>query len=154
MRLPWPLDLPVGGISCRDTLLSCCDSVPGQGHATNRTVTHSGAHERAAARKYGQLQVEDEEMVPDRRADDAVVAIIPVPATVAVVPDAVAERAKLADPAPPLIRSSSVSLSSMMISMRMLHYHSIAHTRLMHQPRNHSFGPFCPCVKFIQGKSS
>jgi hypothetical protein len=60
-------------------------------------------------------------MVPDRLADDAVVAIVPVPLTVAVVPDAVAERAKLADPAPPLIRSSSVSLSSMMISMRILH---------------------------------
>jgi hypothetical protein len=61
-------------------------------------------------------------MVPDSLADDAVVAIVPVPLTVAVVPDAVAERAKLADPAPPLIRSSSVSLSSMMISsMRILH---------------------------------
>jgi hypothetical protein len=92
-------------------------------------------------------------MVPDRLADEAVVAIVPVPLTVALVPDAVAERAKVADPAPPLIRSSSVSLSSMMISsMRILHYHSVAHTKLMHQPRNQSFGPFCPCVKFIQGK--
>jgi hypothetical protein len=40
----------------------------------------------------------------------------------------------------------------MISSMRILHYHSIAHTKLMHQPRNQSFGPFCPCVKFIQGK--
>jgi hypothetical protein len=69
------------------------------------------------SRKYGQLQVEDEETVADRRADDAVVAMVAVPDTVAVVPDAVAERDKLADPAPPLIRSSSVSLSSMMNSM-------------------------------------
>ena len=76
---------------------------------------------RAAARKSGQRQVEDEEMVPDRLADDAVVAIVPVPLTVAVVPDAVAARAKLADPAPPLICLSSVSLSSMMISMHILH---------------------------------
>jgi hypothetical protein len=79
-----PLDLPVGGISCRDTLLSCCDNwrVPGQSHATSRTVTCNGTHERAAARKSGQRQVEDEETVPDRLADDAVVAIVPVPPTV------------------------------------------------------------------------
>jgi len=76
---------------------------------------------RAAARKHDQLQVEDEETVPDRLAVDAVVAIVAVPVTVAVVPDAVAETAKLADPAPPLIRSSSASLSSIMISMRILH---------------------------------
>jgi hypothetical protein len=54
---------------------SCCDSwrVPGQGHATSRTVTHSGAHERAAVKKYGQVQVEDEETVPDWLADEGVV---------------------------------------------------------------------------------
>ena len=65
-------------------------------------------------------EVEDEERVADRLADDAVVAMVAVPDTVAVVPDAVAERDKLADPAPPLIRSSSVSLSSIINSMCIL----------------------------------
>jgi len=50
---------------------------------------------------------------------------------IAVVPEAEFEKLNVADPAPPLIRSSSVSLSSMMISMRILHYHSIAHTEPM-----------------------
>jgi len=70
-----PLDLPVGGISRVIRMPSCCDSwrVPGQGHATSRTVTHSGALMRAAARKYDQLQAEDEETVPDWLADVAVV---------------------------------------------------------------------------------
>src|SRR5690242_20724221 len=70
-----PLDLPIGGILRCNTPPSCCDSwrVPGQGHASCRTVTHSGAHERAAARKYGQFQVEDEEKLPDWLAVEAVV---------------------------------------------------------------------------------
>jgi len=34
---------------------------------------HSGAHERAAATKRGQYQVEDEEKLPDWLADEAVV---------------------------------------------------------------------------------
>jgi hypothetical protein len=76
---------------------------------------------RAAARKYGQLQVEDELKLPDRLAEEAVVLIVRVPPTTAVVPDAVPVKLKLADPEPPLTRSSSASLSSMMISMCILH---------------------------------
>jgi hypothetical protein len=34
---------------------------------------HSGTHKRAAARKYGQCQVEDEVKLPDWLADEAVV---------------------------------------------------------------------------------
>jgi hypothetical protein len=40
-----------------------------------------------------------------------------VPATVAVVPDAVLVKVKVADPAPPATRSSSSWVSSIMISM-------------------------------------
>jgi hypothetical protein len=70
-----------------------------------------------AAKKRSGLQVEDEEAVTDRLADEAVVAIVTVPATVAVVPDAVSVRLRVADPAPPETASSSASVSSIMISM-------------------------------------
>jgi hypothetical protein len=63
------------------------------------------------------LQVEDDESDADRLADDAVVAIVPVPLTVAVVPDAVDERVKVAEPAPPETASRSSSISSIKISM-------------------------------------
>jgi hypothetical protein len=55
------------------------------------------------------------------------VAIVKVPLTVAVVPDAVFEKLKVADPAPPLIWSSSFSVSSIMISIGILH---ISHLRM------------------------
>jgi hypothetical protein len=79
--------------------------------------------------KCGQFQAEEDENVPDWLADVAVVLWVRVPATVAVVPDAVFVKLKLADPAPPLTRLSSVSLSSMMISICILHYHLNTHTR-------------------------
>ena len=67
---------------------------------------------RELTRAGGAIQVEDELIVPLREAELAVVAIVPVPETVALVPDAVALRDKLPDPAPPATWSSSVSLSS------------------------------------------
>jgi len=70
-----------------------------------------------AALKHGWPQVEDEENVPDRLAEEAVVRMVRVPATVAVVPDAVFVKLKLADPAPPATASSSVSVNSIMISI-------------------------------------
>jgi hypothetical protein len=82
---------------------------------------NSGADDRAAAMKHSRLQVEDELNDPDRLAEEAVVAIVKVPLTVAVVPDAEFEKLKVADPAPPLIWSSSVSVSSIMISICILH---------------------------------
>jgi hypothetical protein len=54
---------------------------------------------RAAAVKRSGLQDEDDENSPDKLADEAVVVILKVPLTVAVVPDAEsAERVKVADP--------------------------------------------------------
>ena len=50
-------------------------------------------------------------------ADDAVVVIAAVPLTVAVVPDAVADPLKVADPTPPETASSSSSVSSIKTSM-------------------------------------
>ena len=66
-----------GGISRRDTLPSGCGSwrVPGQGHATDLVdIPHSGADERAAARKYDWLQADLDVNSPDWLADEAVVA--------------------------------------------------------------------------------
>ena len=64
----------------------------------------------AAAMKRSGLQVEDEENDPDRLADEAVVVILRVPLTVAVVPDAEsAGRVKDAVPEPPATASSSAS---------------------------------------------
>jgi hypothetical protein len=59
-------------------------------------------------------------IVADKEADEAVVAVVTAPLTVAVVPDAVAEPLKDADPAPPEIASSSASVSSIMISISYL----------------------------------
>jgi len=63
------------------------------------------------------VQVEEEEKVPDREAELAVVATRRVPETVAVVPDAVLVKEKDADPVPPATWSSSPSLSSIVISV-------------------------------------
>ena len=52
------------------------------------------------------LQVEDDENVPDRLADDAVVWIVKVPLTDALVPDAVSVKLKDAVPEPPAISLS------------------------------------------------
>ena len=71
--------------------------------------------------KRDQPQVEDELNVPDWEADEAVVLCVREPLTVAVVPEAVFEKLNEADPAPPLICSSSVSVSSIMISIGILH---------------------------------
>jgi hypothetical protein len=72
---------------------------------------------RAAAMKRSGLQVEDEENVPDRLADEAVVAILRVPLTAALVPDDEPVKLKDADPEPPATASSSASVSSIMISI-------------------------------------
>ena len=72
---------------------------------------------RAAAMKRSGLQVEDEENDPDRLADEAVVAIVRVPLTAALVPDAEPVKLKDADPEPPATASSSASVSSIMISI-------------------------------------
>jgi len=69
-----PLDRQVGEISCRDPPPSCCHGWrPRAGSCHQPAVTRSGAHERAAARKHGQFQLEDEEKLPDWLADVAVV---------------------------------------------------------------------------------
>jgi hypothetical protein len=68
--------------------------------------------------KIVRFQVEEDENVPDRLADDAVVWIVKVPLTVAVVPDAVSVTEKDAVPEPPATASSSASVSSIIISMR------------------------------------
>jgi hypothetical protein len=88
---------------------------------------HSGAVDRAAAIKRSQLQLENEANVTDCPAEEAVVNCVTVPVTVAVVPDAEFEKLKEADPAPPLTSPSSVSVSSIMISIRSLH---ITHLRM------------------------
>jgi hypothetical protein len=75
---------------------------------------------RAAAMKRSGLQVEDDENVPDKLADEAVVAIAKVPLTDAVVPDAVFVKEKEAVPEPPATASSSASVSSIMISILFL----------------------------------
>jgi hypothetical protein len=75
---------------------------------------------RAAAMKRSGLQVEDEENDPDRLADEAVVAILRVPLTAALVPDAEPVKLKDADPEPPATASSSASVSSIMISIILL----------------------------------
>ena len=64
----------------------------------------------------GPDQVEDEEKVPDSEAELAVVAMLTVPAIVAVVPEAVLVTVKVADPTPPDTSSSISSLSSMKTS--------------------------------------
>jgi hypothetical protein len=60
---------------------------------------------------------EDEENDPDRLADVAVVAILRVPLTTAVVPNAVSVTLKDAVPEPPATASSSASVSSITISI-------------------------------------
>jgi hypothetical protein len=57
-------------------------------------------------------QLEKEEKLPEMEAEDAVVAMVSVPDTVAVVPDALLLKEKLAEPAPPQTFSISASLSS------------------------------------------
>ena len=47
------------------------------------------------------FQVDNEEKDPDALADEAVVARVKVPLTVAVVPDELPEKVKVADPEPP-----------------------------------------------------
>jgi hypothetical protein len=87
-----------------------------------RTVPHDTAARiiRSAAMKRRGLQVEDEENVPDSLADEAVVAIVRVPLTAAVVPDDVFVKLKDAVPTPPATASSSASVSSIMISIILL----------------------------------
>jgi hypothetical protein len=75
---------------------------------------------RAAAMKRSGLQVEDDENVPDRLDEEAVVWIIRVPLVLAVVPDAVSVNEKDAVPEPPATASSSASVSSIMISILFL----------------------------------
>jgi hypothetical protein len=72
---------------------------------------------RAAAMKRSGLQVEDEENDPDRRADEAVVAIVRVPLTAALVPDDEFVKLKDAVPEPPATASSSASVSSITSSI-------------------------------------
>jgi hypothetical protein len=74
---------------------------------------------RAAAVKRSGLQVEDDENVPDKLADETVVAIVKVPLTAAVAPAAVFVNMKEALE-PPATTSSSASVSSMMISILFL----------------------------------
>jgi len=62
------------------------------------------------------LQVEDDEKVPDIEAEEAVVRIVKVPVTAAVVPDAVSVTPNVADPTPPATSLSSASVSSIKIS--------------------------------------
>jgi hypothetical protein len=76
----------------------------------------SGADDPRRQKRSG-LQVEDEENDPDRRADEAVVAIVRVPLTAVTVPDAVSVKLKDAVPEPPATSLSSASVSSIMISM-------------------------------------
>jgi hypothetical protein len=54
---------------------------------------------------------------------------VKVAVTVALVPDAEFEKLKLADPAPPLTSPSSVSVNSIMISIRSLHITHVAYAR-------------------------
>ena len=75
----------------------------------------SGADDPRRRHK-NELQLEDEENAPDNEAEEAVVAMVKVPLTAAVVPDAVFEKVKVADPAPPATRPSSASVSSIKIS--------------------------------------
>jgi hypothetical protein len=63
------------------------------------------------------VQVEEEVKVPDCDAELAVVRWVTVPVIVAVVPDALLEKVKVADPAPPATASNSVSLNSIRISV-------------------------------------
>ena len=56
---------------------------------------------RAAVVKRSGLQVEDDENVPDKLADEAVVAMVKVPLTAAVVPDAETLVLNEAVPEPP-----------------------------------------------------
>jgi hypothetical protein len=63
----------------------------------------------------------DEENDPDTLAEDAVVAMVNVPLTKGLVPDAVFEKLKVADPAPPATASSSASVSWIIISIEVLH---------------------------------
>jgi len=60
----------------------------------------------------------DNESDPDKLAEEAVVAMVKVPLTAAVVPDALLLKLKDAGPPlPPATASISASVSSMMISM-------------------------------------
>ena len=72
---------------------------------------------RAATLISADAYVEEEEKAPDRLAEDAVVCMVNVPLTAAVVPDAVTVPLKEAVPEPPATASSSASVSSRMISM-------------------------------------
>ena len=53
-------------------------------------------------------------------AEDAVVAMVTVPLTRALVPEAVLVKLNVADPAPPATASSSASVNSIMISIEVL----------------------------------
>jgi hypothetical protein len=64
-----------------------------------------------------ELQVEDEENDPDKAAEEAVLAIVRVPLTAAVVPDAEFVKLNEADPEPPATSLSSASVSSIRISI-------------------------------------
>jgi hypothetical protein len=68
----------------------------------------------------GAVQEDDEEIDAVSEADDTVVAIVTVPLTVALAPDAVAEPLKLAIPTPPEIASSCSSVSSIKNSIMFL----------------------------------
>jgi len=75
------------------------------------------------------------------------VAIVKVPLTVALVPDAVFEKLKVADPVPPLIWSSSFSVSSIMISIGILHITQLRMRGPITPASQAKFELFCPVVK-------
>jgi hypothetical protein len=79
------------------------------------------------------------------------VAIVKVPLTVAVVPDAVFEKLKVADPAPPLIWSSSFSVSSIMISIGILHITQLRMRGPITPASQAKLWAFLPCRQVIQG---
>ena len=61
----------------------------------------TAATARMTPRRRRGFQVDNEEKDPDALADEAVVARVKVPLTVAVVPDELPEKVKVADPEPP-----------------------------------------------------
>jgi len=102
--------------------------------------------------KRDQPQVEDEVNVPDWLADEAVVLCVMVLVTVAVVPEAVFVTVKVADPTPPLICSSSVSLSSIMISIGILHIMRLSMRGPITSALPAKLWAFLPCRQVHSGK--
>ena len=72
------------------------------GQSANSKPNESGAEDpRRRHESNGKLQDEDDEKVPERLADDTVVAIVKVPDIVAVLPDAVTLPLNETVPTPP-----------------------------------------------------